>query len=236
MKPTRPFPVAAIAFLLVLPAAFGQDSTSAKESSPPDPPQQDKRIAGVLPNYRTADGTLPFKPISSKYKLTIALKDSFDSPNFVISGLFAGIYQLQNTHPSFGQGMAGYARRYGTSYGDQVIGNMLTEGFMPILMRQDPRYFRKVRGNVWMRIGYSLTRTLVTKTDSGRSTVNFAEIVGNGIGASIANSYYPDERGVGDTFSRMATQIGTDSLSNVLKEFWPDVKRMMQKKKSPPQP
>ncbi len=189
-----------------------------------------------MPNYRTADGTVPFKPITAKYKLTIAAKDSFDTPNYVIGGLFAGFGQLSNSHPSFGQGMAGFGRRYGTSYADQVIGNMLTEGFMPVAMHEDPRYFRKVRGNVWMRLGYSLTRTLVTKTDSGRSSVNFAELVGNGIGSSIANAYYPDERGFGDTMSRMATQIATDSLSNVLKEFWPDVKRMMQKKKHTAQP
>jgi hypothetical protein len=193
---------------------------------------QDKRIMGVLPNYRTADGTVPFKPISTKYKLTIAAKDSFDAPNYVIGGIFAGLYQLQDDHPGFGQGVAGYAHRYGTSYADQVIGNMLTEGFMPVLLHEDPRYFRKVHGSVMGRIGYSLTRVLVTKTDSGRTTFNFAEVVGNGIGSSIANLYYPDERGLGDTGSRMATQIATDALSNLLKEFWPDIKRHLHKRQA----
>jgi len=191
---------------------------------------------GVLPNYRTADGTLPFHPISAKYKLTIAFKDSFDGPNYIIGGLFAGVYQLQNQHPSFGQGVGGYAHRYATSYGDQIIGNMLTEGFLPVLFHEDPRYFRKVHGNTFKRIAYSLTRVLLTKTDSGKSTFNFAEVVGNGIGGSIANLYYPDERGLGDTASRMALQIATDSLSNLLKEFWPDVKNRMHKKSLALQP
>lgn len=198
----------------------------------PDKPEpQDKRIAGVLPNYRTADGTAPFHAITAKQKLAIAAKDSFDAPNYVIGGFFAGLYQWEDSHPSFGQGMAGYGRRYGTSYADQVIGNMLSEGFMPILMHEDPRYFRKVHGNVWGRLGYSVTRTLVAKTDTGKTTFNFAEVVGNGIGSSIANLYYPDERGVSDTITRTATQIATDSLSNILKEFWPDIKRALQKRK-----
>jgi len=209
-------------------------ATAPADPQQPAPQQIDKRIAGVLPNYRTADGSVPFKPISPKYKLTIAAKDSFDSPNYVIGGIFAGVAQLNNSHPDFGQGLEGYGRRYVTAYADQVIGNMLTEGFMPVLLKEDPRYFRKGTGGVWGRLGYSLTRTLVTKNDSGRNMFNFAEVVGNGMGASIANAYYPEERGAADTFSRMATQIATDSLSNVLKEFWPDVKRMLQKKKAAP--
>ena len=228
------------AAMLSLNSAMAQpkpaDPAPDAPASAPEAAPQDKRIMGVLPNYRTADGTQPFHPITAKYKLTIAAKDSFDGPNYVIGGVFAGLYQLQNQHPSFGQGIAGYAHRYATSYGDQVIGNMLTEGFMPILFHEVPRYFRKVNGNVWKRIGYSLTRVLVTKTDSGGTTFNFAEVVGNGIGSGIANSYYPDERGLGDTGVRMATQIATDSLSNLLKEFWPDIKRRLQKKHSGAQP
>src|SRR4051794_7829078 len=79
----------------------------------PAPPAQeiDKHAFGVLPNYRTADGSLPFKPITAKYKMTIAVKDSFDGPLYVIGGIFAGIYQLQNQNPSFGQGVKGYAHR-----------------------------------------------------------------------------------------------------------------------------
>jgi len=218
-------------------AAGGEAASAAeveiapKAALAPDPSTgQDKRILGVLPNYRTADGTAPFHSIPPKYKMTIAAKDSFDWPNYIIGGAFAGLYQLENSHPSFGQGAAGYARYYGTSYADQVIGNMLSEGFMPILLHEDPRYFRKVNGSKWGRAGYAVTRVLVAKTDSGKPTFNFAEVLGNGIGASIANLYYPQERGFPDTVMRMGTQVATDALSNLLKEFWPDVKRHLHKK------
>ena len=52
-------------------------------------PTQDKRIFGVLPNYRTADGTREFVPITAKQKFTIAIKDSFDWPVYMVSGVFA---------------------------------------------------------------------------------------------------------------------------------------------------
>ena len=92
------------------------------------PPPIDKRVFGVVPNYRTADANVPFKPISGKAKLTIAFKDSFDWPVYFTSAAFAGAYQWTNQNPSFGQGASGYAKRYAAAYGDQMIGNMMTEG------------------------------------------------------------------------------------------------------------
>jgi hypothetical protein len=185
----------------------------------------DKRAFGVLPNYRTADGSAPFEPISAKYKLTIAVKDSFDGPLYLTGGIFAGIYQLQNQNPSFGQGLKGYAHRYVTSFADQSIGNMMTEGFMPALLHQDPRYFRRGTGSVKSRLGYAVTRIFVCKNDSGKWGFNYSEVLGNSAGAAISNAYYPDTRTVHDNVQKLGIQLGTDALSQVAKEFWPDIKR-----------
>ena len=110
------------------------------------------------------------------------------------------------------------------------MGNMLSESLLPIALHEDPRFFRKGTGKFWNRVAYSASRVLVCKTDSGGSTFNVAEILGNGTVASIGNLYYPDSRGFGSTMNRMFTQIGTDAFSNVLKEFWPDVKRYYGRK------
>jgi hypothetical protein len=206
--------------------------TTPAPQEPAEIPQTiDKRVFGVLPNYRTADGSLPFSPISSGRKLTIAAKDSFDWPVYITSALFCTLYQLENQNPSFGQGMAGYGRRYGTALADQVIGNMMTEGFMPILFREDPRYFRRGDGSKKSRAFYALTRIFVTKTDSGRTTFNFAEVVGNSAATAISNAYYPDTRTVHDNAERLGVALATDAFSQVAKEFWPDVKRKLFKKR-----
>lgn len=185
----------------------------------------DKRILGVLTNYRTANMDAAATPMTAGGKMAIAAKDSFDYPSFVLAFFNSGIGQLTNANPSFGQGLAGYARRYSTGVADQVIGNMLTEGIMPSLLHEDPRYFRMATGTGWHRLGYALTRTLVTRTDSGHARFNYSEFIGNGMDAAIGNAYYPDGRHLGDNVQRCFTQIGTDTLSNVIKEFWPDVKR-----------
>ena len=194
-------------------------------TAPPPPIKEDKRILGVLPNYRTAEMPLVYTPIPPSYKLKIAVKDSFDYPLMGVAAIYASFYQLEDSHPQFGQGVKGYAKRLGTSYTDQVVGNMLAEGILPSLFHEDPRYFRMNEGKPSKRFWYAVSRIFITRTDSGGKSFNFAEVLGNGIAAGVGLSYYQDDRHPGDYLQNWVTQLGTDAFSQVLKEFWPDVKR-----------
>src|SRR5215472_59770 len=176
-------------------AQSGQPATReqpAEQSAQNQP--EDKRVFGVLPNNRTTEASLPFAPISNKQKLTIAFKDSFDWPVYPTAGLFAALYQLEDQNPSFGQGMEGYAKRFVTAYADQVVGNMMTESFIPILTHEDPRYFRLGAGTKKGRTWYALSRIFVTKTNSGHTTFNVSEWGGNAASVALSNAYYPDSR------------------------------------------
>jgi hypothetical protein len=203
----------------------GQPAVTPEAPAAQAPVKEDKRVFGVLPNYRTAEETAIYTPITSKQKLTIATKDTIDYPLFLLGGAFAGLAQVFDEHPRFGQGMVGFAHRYGTAYADQAIGNYMTEGFLPVLFHEDPRYFRRGHGPKWGRAGYAASRIFVTKTDSGASTFNFSEVVGNGIAAGVGNAYYPGETHLLDNLSRLGQNLATDAISQVLKEFWPDIKK-----------
>ena len=202
-----------------------QASDPAQPATTQEPP--DKRVFGVLPNYRTANETATYTPITAKQKFIIASKDSFDYPLVLLAGALAGVGQLTNQNSSFGQGVAGYARRLGTAYGDQAIGNLMTEAIFPSLLREDPRYFRRGYGSKSSRTGYALTRIFVTRTDAGGRRFNFSEVLGNATAVAISNSYYPDNRTAGDNVAKLGEQLAVDAISQVLKEFWPDIKHKL---------
>jgi hypothetical protein len=206
------------------------EPTVIPTTPPPTPPEEDKRIFLVLPNNRTTEASIPFASITAKQKMTIAFKDSFDWPLYVTAAGFAGLYQMENQNPSFGQGTAGYFKRLSAAFGDQMIGNMMTEGIMPSLLHDDPRYFRLGEGSKWHRAAYALAAIFVDRRDSGRKEFNVSEWSGNAIATAISNAYYPSTRDVSDNVQRLLMQCGTDALSNVLKEFWPDVKQRFKKK------
>jgi hypothetical protein len=231
----------AVLFVALLCPRFGAaapNETSSSEASPESSgpsaeyAKGDKRIFGVLPNYRSVEGSVPFSPLTARQKLGIAARDSFDWPTFLVTGAFAGIYQAENQNPAFGQGPAGYAKRYSTTLADQMIGNMMTEGFLPVLMHDDPRFFRSGTGTTRARLKSALRQIVMTRADSGGWRFNAPEWVGNGIGVGISNLYYTSSRNVSSDMQRFSMQLGTDALSNVLKEFWPDIKqRFLQRKR-----
>ena len=206
-------------------AALAPSAWAQQDTPNPAPADAPSRVLGVLPNYRTVEDTGTFERLTVRRKFYIGYKDSTDYPIFIVAAGLAGLAQLTDQHAAFGQGLEGYGKRLGGSVADQLIGNFLTESALPSLLREDPRYFRRGRGGVWSRTGYAASRVFVARNDHGNWTFNFAEVGGNAIGAAIGNAYYPGERRLGDNFQRFSSQMATDAFSQILKEFWPDIKR-----------
>src|SRR5260370_1910132 len=112
-----------------LPPTSNQEDKNYPE---PTQPPENKRMFGVLPNYRVAEGSAPFQPITTKQKFIIATKDSFDYPVFLTTAFFAGLSQLQGSDNNlYRQGVRGFAHRYGFSYADQVMSNFFPEAIVP---------------------------------------------------------------------------------------------------------
>jgi hypothetical protein len=186
--------------------------------------KQTKRILGVIPNFRSVSVDEKLPPISTHDKFKLMVEDSFDYSSFIYVGILSGISQAEGSYPEFHSGVPAYARYYWHSFVDTLDGNLMTEFLYPVATREDPRYYTLGRGGFLKRTGYSFSRMLITRTNSGGRTPNIAEIVGNGSAAGIASLYYPSpERTWTKVGQRWVTQIGLDGFANLIKEFWPDV-------------
>jgi hypothetical protein len=203
--------------------------TRPNESSQPDDhnsPKQSKRILGIFPNYRAVSADTQLPALSVREKFWLASQDSFDYSAFVSAGILAGVSQANNSYPEFGNGGTAFGRYYWHAVADQSVGNYMTEAIVPSLTFQDPRYYTLGHGGFFKRTGYAVSRLLVTRTNAGHQTFNISEIVGNGAGAGISDTYYPSrERTWTKTGQKWLTQIALDGAFNILKEFWPDINR-----------
>ena len=99
------------------------------------------------------------------------------------------------------------------------------------MFHQDPRYCRMGDGRIARRFSYAATRVLLGRNDSGDRRLNYPELLGAATSSGLSNLYYPDrDRGVGRTISRTFGNILSDAGSNVLKEFWPDIRDMLRRR------
>jgi hypothetical protein len=193
--------------------------------------QEKQRIAGVVPNFNVSYNA-DAAPLSRKQKLHLAFRTATDPVSFAVAGFDAGLSQAEDDFPGYGQGMQGYAKRFGASYADNFDGTMLGNAIFPILLKQDPRYFRRGEGSFTSRFLYSISTTVWCKNDSGSHGPNYSNILGNLAAGGISNLYYPaSDRGAGLTLERGFTVTAYGAFGGVFNEFWPDIAKKMFKDK-----
>ena len=220
--------LAGAAFIFFAHVSPGQETQGTEDNNPP--PHESKRILFIIPNYRTSPSLQNYEPLSTREKFKLASQDAFDRGTVALAALFGGKGLLTNANPSFEHGVAGYARYFGASYGDWLIGDYMTEAIYPTLLHQDPRYFRRGTGSGVSRLGYAMKQIFWTHRDSGGTQFNYSEVLGNSTAVAISNAYYADNRTASNAVSSLGVQLGVDMASNVLKEFWPDLERKLKRK------
>lgn len=201
------------------------------------------RLFYTLPNFLTLEnaGHLPPMPVKDKFKAVAV--GNFDAIEFPWWGVLAAINQANNSDPAYGQGWEAYAKRYGTVMADSSIENFMVGAVFSSMLRQDPRYYQSGKGSFFRRTGYALSRMVVTRSDAGNPQFNFSEIVGAATAGAISTySYHPksvgtpssphfigSERTISNALSTWGTQLYLDAITYEIKEFWPDIHRMLSK-------
>jgi hypothetical protein len=168
-------------------------------------------------------------PLRSGQEFKLFLDESVAPSRFLSSALGAGIGQARNSLPGYGQEMGGYGKRFGSSMATAASTHFFGTFLLPSMLRRDPRYFVVLRGGAGHRIGYALSRLVVTRTDAGGEAANWPGIIGPLLAESLANSYLPTkEQTAGGTLQRYGWRIGFIAAGNVAKEYWPTIFRSLR--------
>jgi hypothetical protein len=182
--------------------------------------QEKQRVLGIVPNFYVSYLPDAF-PLNSKQKFELAWKTTIDPVTFILTAAIAGVEQARNDFSGYGQGAQGYAKRFGASYADTVVGTFIGSAILPSLLKQDPRYFYKGTGSTRSRILYAIANAVICKGDNQRWEPNYSNIFGSLAAAGISNLYYPKDRdGVGLTFENALIGIGLGAATNLAQEVF----------------
>jgi hypothetical protein len=193
--------------------------------------EEHQRILGVVPNFNTVDSADNAAKLSPGQKFHLAYKSTVDPFVFVADAFVAAISQARNTNPGFGQGAQGYFKRFGASYLDTADGTLWGNAILPVLFKEDPRYFRLGHGSFKHRFLYSASTTVWCRRDNGTWGPSYANVLGNFVSGGISNAYYPAaDRGFGQTMYGAMTVTAEGAIGAEFIEFWPDISRHLFKK------
>jgi hypothetical protein len=194
--------------------------------------QESQRVFAVMATFNTTSNK-DAVPLSAGEKYRLFFKSATDPWPFVLTAFGAGIDQAQNSFPEYGQGVEGYAKRFGAGYTDYFTGNLLGNAVLASWWKEDPRYYQKGTGSFATRFLWAAGGTVWCKRDKGTWGPNYANVMGNMMGAAVSNLYYPaSDRTVGGTLSRGFTVTAQAIIGSEIIEFWPDMVRHHQRKQA----
>jgi hypothetical protein len=191
--------------------------------------QEHQRVLGIIPSFNTSYVSDAVS-LTPKQKLNLAFHSAVDPYTFAIAFIVAGLGEADGGGPGFGWGPKGYFERSGAAYLDAFNGTMVGNAFLPIILHQDPRYFRLGHGPFHHRLFYAVATSFICKHDNtGKWEPNYSNVGGNIISGEISNLYYPDthKSNVAQTFESGITVTLEGTFGATLQEFWPDISRKL---------
>ncbi len=170
-----------------------------------------------------------WRPMTGREKFRYYLKSTYGPEAGAYYAASAGLKQMKDGVPEWGQGAEGYGKRLASSVGRRAVKYSIQMG-LGALLGEDPRYLRSDQSGVWRRALYAAGSTLVAQKDGGGRRPAYSRFIG-AFGASyISRQWHPESyRTTGEYLSSGAISIGMDAAKNILKEFWPDIRRKMRR-------
>ena len=179
---------------------------------------------------------IPSKPLPDSPAYTpLTSRDKFEgwahhtySADMLLGTVFdTMILQATGAYRDYGGGMEGFTKRYGTQLLSNEAGSLFGRWFFPTVLHQDPRYYPSRQTNIFDRMAYAVSRTVITRSDNGNNVFNSSLILTLLFTSALANGYKPNyEESFPATMANTFAGLGAVAQVNLLNEFWPDLKTL----------
>jgi hypothetical protein len=126
-------------------------------------------------------------------------------------------------------GMHGYSERLTSRYGEHILRRTIQFG-IGAARGEDPRFRASGREGFWPRTKFVLSRTVLVDMDNGGTSIAAGKLVGVFGANAISATWHPAHpSALRNGAEGAAFSLGGDVAGRMLREFWPDTKRMLKK-------
>ena len=208
---------------LVFPAGGAQRLPDAPSAALSDRRQESAQEKSFVPFAPRSQDLPEWKALSPAQKFDLFVQNSYSSSTLAVTAASA---QKVYVGHWFAERPRALGQRYAAAYADAQSSAFIENFLVPALMRQDPRYFRSSSGTIRGRLGYAMSRVFITRTDRGSNAFNTSGIAGAFLSSAVRNAYHPYyNRSLDGTVGRALSRLGSRVGMNVVREFWPDLRR-----------
>ncbi|HEY7405831.1 MAG TPA: hypothetical protein VIB39_20060 [Candidatus Angelobacter sp.] len=194
-------------------------------------PQQMKSLIKTQMN-RVIDGkpypaVTEWQPLTTRQKFDVFLHSTYSPSTFLNAGIDVVADRAKGRHdPEYETGMMGWGQHYGIALATSETDVFFQRFLFPALLKQDPRYYRNPDLPFFKRALYSMSRVVITRSDSGGETINASRILGGAATRALSDLYVPGQsQGMRPISNTVSFDLLRDAGMNLLHEFWPDLRR-----------
>lgn len=157
--------------------------------------------SSVAPNASLDQVDLTYTRPSESTKVHDYLFDGFGPYPIVAAAAVASVNQAYSTPPEWGQGAAGFGRRFGSNFGIAAV-STTTRYALSEAFREDGAYYRCECTGFVPRLGHAVISTLTARRgDDGHRVFSFPALISPYAGTMTAvYGWYPDRFGAKDAF------------------------------------
>ena len=191
---------------------------------------QDSEGADNTPTASNRPRAVEFTPMTRSERLRNYLTTTFGPTSFVKSAAYAGFDQLMDRPTEWKQGAEGYGDRFASVYGKYFVRQTLQYG-ASMALHEDDRYLASGRTGFWNRTKYAISSAFVARRDNGTRCFAAARMGSAAGSAFISRAWQPASTSdAGHAASAFGITVAGDMGTNVIREFWPDLKRAFRRK------
>jgi hypothetical protein len=174
-------------------------------------------------------GAALWRPMTTDERIDWYLKRT-TGQGAVLKGMaVAGLATVHDSPHEWEQGGEGYFARLAARQARLAVNHGVQLG-MGFLLKDDPRYYRVPERGVGGRLKNAFVSAFTVRNQTGGLMPAYSRFAGIAAGNIAARTWLPPSRNSwGDVATRSGACLGGQVGWNVLREFWPDIKRKFRK-------
>lgn len=177
-----------------------------------------------------------YRPLTGRERWAVFVQGDLWSPGAYFKAVIpAAIDHISLEPKQWGGGVKAYSQRFGSRWAASGIQDGLEIGG-GYLLHQDPRYLPCPCTNPWRRTGHAILQNIVTRNDQGHWVIRSAGIAATYASGFAQESWTPGGYDKWRAIRTANSQYYFGSIFNIVKEFLPDIRSRLQRRKTKADP